>query len=130
MRRSDWLTFSAVILIIAGILRVIDAIWAFSYHGALPDGLQGALLGHSLTTYGWIWLITGVILIAAGALVLGPSDRPAAEVSRWVGIIAASLGAISAIFVMPYYPVWALLYIVLAVLVIYGLSAHYGEQSA
>jgi hypothetical protein len=35
MRRSDWLTFSAVILIIAGILRVIDAIWV--------------LLGHSLT---------------------------------------------------------------------------------
>jgi hypothetical protein len=49
MRRSDWLTFSAVILIIAGIPRVIDAIWAFGYHSALPDGPQGALLGHSLT---------------------------------------------------------------------------------
>ena len=71
-------------LIIAGIPRVIDAIWAFSYHGALPDGLQG----HSLQTYGWIWLIIGVILIAAGALLFGPSDRPAAEISRWMGIIA------------------------------------------
>ena len=128
MRRSDWLTFSAVILIIAGILRVIDAIWAFSYHGALPDGLQGALLGHSLTTYGWIWLIIGVVLIAAGALLFGPSDRPAAEISRWVGIIAASLGAISAVFVMPYYPVWSLLYIILAVMVVYGLVAGYGEK--
>jgi hypothetical protein len=57
MNRSGWLTFSAVVLIIAGIMRVIDAIWAFSYHGALPDGLQGAVLGHSLRTYGWIWLI-------------------------------------------------------------------------
>jgi len=81
MRRSDWLTFSAVILIIAGILRVIDAIWAFSYHGALPDGLQGALLGHSLTTYGWIWLVAGVILIGSGALLFGPSDRPSAEIA-------------------------------------------------
>jgi hypothetical protein len=129
MRRSDWLTFSAVILIIAGILRVIDAIWAFSYHGALPDGLQGALLGHSLSTYGWIWLIAGVILIAAGALLFGPSDRPAAEVARWVGIIAASLGAISAVFVMPYYPVWSLLYIIIAVVVMYGLIAGYGEKT-
>ncbi len=76
-----------MVLIIAGIPRVIDAIWAFSYHGALPDGLQGAL-GHSLQTYGWIWLIIGVILIAAGALLFGPSDRPAAEISRWMGIIA------------------------------------------
>jgi len=129
MRRSDWLTFSAVILIIAGILRVIDAIWAFSYHGALPDGLQGALLGHSLTTYGWIWLIAGVILIAAGALLFGPSDRPTAEIARWVGIIAASLGAISAMFVMPYYPVWSLLYIIIAVMVVYGLVAGYGEKT-
>ena len=129
MRRSGWLTFSAIVLIIAGIMRVIDAIWAFGYHGALPDDLNGALLGHSLRTYGWLWLITGVILIAAGALVLGPSDRPSAEVSRWVGIIAAALGAISAIFVMPYYPVWALIYIAIAIMVIYGLSAHYSEQT-
>src|SRR5271166_6739757 len=66
MRRSGWLTFSAVVLIIAGIMRVIDAIWAFQYHGAVPGNLQGALLGHSLATYGWIWLIIGIILIAAG----------------------------------------------------------------
>ena len=111
-------------------MRVIDAIWAFGYHGAVPDGLQGALLGHSLATYGWVWLIAGIILIAAGALVLGPSDRPGAEVSRWIGIIAAGLGAISAIFVIPYYPVWALIYIIIAIMVIYGLSAHYGDQTA
>ena len=130
MNRSGWLTFSAVVLIIAGIMRVIDAIWAFGYHGALPDGLQGAVLGHSLTTYGWIWLIAGVILIAAGALLFGPSDRPASEISRWVGIIAASLAAISAAFVLPYYPVWSLLYIIIAVMVVYGLSAHYDQKTA
>ena len=129
IKRSGWLTFSAVVLIVAGIMRVIDAIWAFGYNGSIPDGLRGALLGHSLTTYAWIWLIIGAILIAAGALVLGPSDRPAAEISRWVGIVAASLGAISAIFVMPFYPVWSLLYIILAVSVVYGLSAHYSEQT-
>jgi hypothetical protein len=87
-------------------------------------------LGHNLATYGWIWLVTGVILIAVGALVLGPGDQPSAEVSRWIGIIAAVLAAISAIFVMPYYPVWSLIYIAIAVMVIYGLSAHYGEQTA
>ena len=130
MRRSGWLTFSAVILIIAGIMRIVDAIWAFGYHGAIPGNLQGALLGHNLKTYGWIWLIIGVILIIAGASVLGPRDRPSAEVFRWVGIVAAALAAISAIFVMPYYPVWSLIYIAIAVMVIYGLSARYSEQAA
>jgi hypothetical protein len=130
MGRSGWLTFSAVVLVLAGIMRVIDAIWAFGYHGAIPDDLQGALLGHSLSTYGWLWLIAGVILIAAGILVLGPSGRPSAEVSRWIGIIAAGLNAIAAIFVMPYYPVWSLIDIALAVMVIYGLSAHFSDREA
>ena len=71
-----------------------------------------------------------MILIAAGALVLGPSDRPSAEISRWIGIIAAALAAVTAIFVMPYYPVWSLIYIAIAIMVIYGLSAHYSEQTA
>lgn len=130
MRRSGWLTFSAVVLVITGIMRVIDSIWAFGYHGPVPGNLQGALLGHSLATYGWIWLVTGVILIAAGVLVLGPADQPSAEISRWIGIIAAGLAAISAMFVVPYYPVWALIYIAIAVMVIYGLSAGFSQQRA
>jgi len=47
VKRSGWLTFSAVVLIIAGIMRVIDAIWAFGYHGAIPDDLKDAILGHT-----------------------------------------------------------------------------------
>ena len=63
-------------------------------------------------------------------MVLGPTDQPSAEISRWVGIIAAALAAISAMFVMPYYPVWSLLYIIIAVLVIYCLAAQYSEKTA
>jgi hypothetical protein len=33
MRNSGWLTFSAVVLIISGIMRVFDAIWAFGVYG-------------------------------------------------------------------------------------------------
>ena len=36
----------------------------------------------------------------------------------------------SAIFMMPYYPVWSLIYIAIAIMVIYGLAARYGEQAA
>ena len=36
---EGWLIFAAVVLGVAGIMRVFDAIWAFRYHGVLPLSL-------------------------------------------------------------------------------------------
>jgi hypothetical protein len=118
-RGDGWLTFASVILIFAGIMRIIDSLWAFRYHGALPDGLQNALLGDSLKNYGWWFLFVGLLLIFAGVAVLGRS-----QLGRWVGIIAAAIGGLSAMTWIPYYPVWSLIYVAMAVLVIYGLTAY------
>ncbi len=52
MRHSGWLTFSAVVLIMAGIMRVIDAIWAFGYHGTIPGNFQARCLGTALRLMG------------------------------------------------------------------------------
>jgi hypothetical protein len=84
--------------------------------------LHGAIFGRSLTGYAVIWLIVGIILVGAGFLVLKPGSLTA-EVSRWVGIVAAAIAGITAITWMPYYPVWSLIYVGAAVLVIYGLVA-------
>ena len=127
--RTGWVTFSAVILIVAGIMRVLDAVWAFRYNGAVVDDLHQALFGHSLTAYGWIWLIVGGILIASGFFLLSPTTTPA-HVSRWIGIVASAIAAISAVSWLPYYPVWSLVYIGIAVAVIYGLSAHFHNEPA
>jgi hypothetical protein len=124
MQRSGWLVFSAIVLIIAGIMRILDAIWAFRYNGTVVNNLHDAFFGHSLTTYGWIWLIVGAILIAAGFLVLSPTANLATDAARWIGIIAAAIAAITAVTWMPYYPVWAFIYIGISVMVIYGLAAH------
>ena len=124
MKRSGWLTFSAIVLIIAGIMRLLDAIWAFRYNGPVADGLHDALFGYSLTTYGWVWLIVAAILIAAGLLVLSPSAHLAADTARWVGVAAAVIAAITAMTWVPYYPIWSLVYVAIAIAVIYGLSAH------
>jgi hypothetical protein len=118
--------FSGIVLILAGIMRVFDAIWAFRYNGPVVNNLHDALFGHNLTTYGWIWLIVGVILIAAGVLVMGGTSV-AGEVGRWIGIVAAAIGALTAVSWLPFYPGWSILYIAIAVLVIYGLAAHYDE---
>jgi uncharacterized membrane protein HdeD (DUF308 family) len=127
MKRSGWLTFSAVIMIIAGIMRVLDGIWAFRYKGTPVDNLHQAIFGDSLTTYAWIWVIVGAILIMAGLLVMGEQTL-GSVLSRWIGVVAAGIMAITAASWLAYYPVWSLIYIGLSVLVIYGLLAHYDDR--
>jgi hypothetical protein len=121
---EGWLMFAAVVLIFEGIMRVFDAFWAFRYHGALPDGLQNALLGSTLKHYGWWYLLVALVLILGGVAVLSRS-----QLGRWVGIIAAVIGGLSAMAWMPYYPVWSVTYVAIAVLVFYALVAH-GSRGA
>ena len=118
-----WLVFSAILLMTAGVMRFFDGIWALNFNGAVPDGLKDGILGDSLSTYGWTWIIVGIILFLAGMGVLTRG-----QLARWIGIFAAAIGAISAIWWMPYYPVWSLMYILLAIFVVYGLSAHGGRE--
>jgi hypothetical protein len=122
---SGWLFFAGTILGLAGLMRVVDSIWAFGYKGALPDGLKDGLLGSNLTTYAWTWLIVGMVLIGASFAVLTRS-----QFARWIGFIAATIGALSAVAWMPYYPVWSLVYIAIAVLVFYALARYGGPEGA
>jgi hypothetical protein len=72
----------------------------------------------------WVYLIVGIVLIGSAGGVIARSPF-----SRWIGIIAGAVMAISAIWWMPYYPVWSLLYVVIGVLVIYGLAVYGGRES-
>src|SRR3954451_18714543 len=65
-----WLLFASIVLICAGIMRILDAIWAWRYNGVVPAEFQSAVLGHNLDTYGWLWSIVGIVLILAGVAVL------------------------------------------------------------
>jgi len=121
---SGWLFFAGTVLGLAGLMRVIDSIWAFSYKGALPDNLKDGVLGSSLKNYAWVWLIVGIVLLICSVLVLVRS-----QFARWIGIIGAAIGAVSAIAWMPYYPVWSLVYIGMGVGVIYALTVYGGREA-
>lgn len=124
-RGEGWILFAGIVLMVAGVMRLFDAIWAWRYHGAVPENLQKALFGSTLSTYGWLWLVVAIILFLAGLGVLARS-----QISRWIGVVAGALAAISAIWWIPYYPVWSLVYIGIGVLVIYVLVAYGSRESA
>jgi hypothetical protein len=122
-RGGGLLVFSAILLGVAGIMRIFDAIWAFRYHGVLPQQFEGAIFGTSLKTYGWVYLIVAAVLILCALLVVQGS-----QLGRWVGIVAAVIGCISAIWWMPYFPIWSLTYIVICSVVIYALAEYGGGK--
>ena len=125
MRGQGWLFFAGTILGLAGLMRLIDSFWAFRYHGAIPAGLQNGVLGSNLKNYAWAWLVVGIVLIAASVLVMVRS-----QLARWVGYLAAVVAGLSAMTWMPYYPIWSLTYVALAVLVFYALARYGGRQTA
>jgi len=120
---SGWLFFAGTVLGLAGIMRIIDSIWAFGYKGALPENLKNGVLGSNLKNYAWTWLIVGIVLVLSSFLILVRS-----QFARWIGFFAATIGAVSAMTWMPYYPIWSLTYVGIAVLTFYALARYGGRE--
>jgi hypothetical protein len=123
-RGAGWLYFAGTILGLAGLMRIFDSFWAFRYKGALPDGLRDGVLGSNLKHYAWLWLIVGIILVISSFLILVRS-----QFARWVGFIAATIGAVSAMAWMPYYPIWSMTYVGIMVFTFYALARYAGREA-
>jgi hypothetical protein len=121
-----WILMSMIVLLTAGVMRIFDGIWMIHNSNSLSSTtLAGSLLGTSFKTYGWLYLLLGVVLILV-ALGLAAGS----EVCRWLGIAAGAVLAITAIWWIEYYPVWALVYVGLGFGVIYGLAMYGGNEQA
>jgi hypothetical protein len=121
---GGWLIFAGTVIGLAGLMRIVDSMWAFRYKGNLPDGLRDSVLGSNLHTYAWTWLIVGIVLIVASVFILARS-----QIARWIGYFAAAFAALSAMTWMPYYPIWSLTYVAVAVMVFYALARYGGRDS-
>lgn len=72
-----------------------------------------------VTTWGWIHLILGIVILAAGF------GLYTAQVwARTVGVILALFSALVAFAWMPYYPIWGIIFVAVSVAVIWALTAH------
>jgi hypothetical protein len=83
------------------------------------------LLQLDATTWGWIHLILGVIVVLAGFAVMAGRTW-----GRVVGITLAMLSALANFAFIPYYPFWSLTVIALDVFVIWALAAHGRDVAA
>lgn len=126
-RGEGWLVFSGIMLMLAGVNLFLNGLWALNASSRVESAFKDTLLfsDTNLDTWGWIYLVVGVLLVAAGIAVIGR-----AQWARWVGVVAASIGAISAFFWLfnPNFWVSSLVAVILNVLVVYGLVSYGGTE--
>src|SRR5437879_9720748 len=87
---TGWVLFAGVMLSISGVFKIFDALWAFKYDNVVSKDVQTIVFEHDLSSYGWVWLGVGIMLMLAGFAVLGKSQW-----ARWIGIVAASVATIT-----------------------------------
>jgi hypothetical protein len=113
-----WAGFAGFMLILIGIMDIIQGLVAL-----IDDEFyvvtQEFIFEFDVTTWGWIHLILGAILIASGVGIF--SGNVAA---RTVGVILAGLAAIANFMWLPYYPIWSIIVISISIAVIWALTAH------
>lgn len=107
--------FAGVLLFVDGILAVIKGI-----AGIASDDVYARINDYTfkfnVTSWGWIHLILGVILVLIGWGIL-----KGAAWARGVGVGLAALSLVANFIWLPYQPVWAIISIAIDTFVIWAL---------
>ena len=112
------IVFAGVAMVMIGAFHALQGLVALFNDDFYVVG-QKWIFEFDLTTWGWIHLLVGVLVLVAGFFVFN-----GAVWARAVGIAVAALSAVLNFMWLPYYPIWSLIIIALDVLVIWALSVH------
>lgn len=115
---GGFIVFAGIAMVVVGSFQAIQGLVALFNDDLYVVG-QKWIFEFDLTTWGWIHLIVGIGIAAAGLFLFS-----GAAWARFVAIGVAGVSAILNFMWLPYYPLWSLVIIALDVLVIWALAAH------
>lgn len=121
-RRSGWITFAGVTVLIVGAYNALSGIAALSDDDTVASQVNEVLYGIDLTAWGWFWLIVGVLQLITGVLILNRNMW-----GLWLGVAGASLSAMMTVFVIFVFPIWGIAVLALDFLVLYALLTRSDE---
>lgn len=115
-----WLAFAGFMITIIGIMNVVYGIAAIDDANFYVANAKYVVA--DLNTWGWIMLLVGILQIGAAVSIWNRS-----EWGRWVGIFSAGCNSIVMLMFLPAYPLLALSFFAVDILIIYGLFAYGGR---
>jgi hypothetical protein len=117
-----WIVFAGIMMVMLGTFHAIDGLVALfkdDYYLVADNGLA---IQVDYTVWGWVHLIAGIIVVAAGVALFAGKTW-----ARVVAIIVALISAILNITFLAAYPIWSTIMIAVDILVIWALTVHGGE---
>jgi hypothetical protein len=115
---AGWISFAGFMMILLGSFHAVAGLVGIVNDQFYVKGSK-YIFQFDRTTWGWIQLLVGIIVVLAGFGVFS-----GAVWARTVGVILAVVSAIAAFAWLPWYPVWAIAIIVVAIAVIWALTMH------
>lgn len=124
---NPWATglalFAGIMMVMVGIMDFFYGVMAVANDDIFVN-TRNYTLQFSTTSWGWIHLVLGVLLVAVGAGVLMGKGW-----ARMTGIFVVALAGIGNFFSMPYYPLWSIVLLGIDVFVIWGLATAHAEEA-
>ena len=115
---AGWIMFAGVVMITVGIFQAFAGLVGIledEFYAVTPD----YVVQFDATTWGWIHLVIGLIVLAAGFGVFSGN-----VLARTVGVFAAVGSMIAAFFWIPWYPIWGIIVIAIDLAIIWALTVH------
>jgi hypothetical protein len=123
---AGWIGFAGTLMLIIGAIDFFQGLIALIEDEYFVVTASGFLVV-DLTAWGWILMIWGVLLVCAGLGLLTAQGW-----ARWFTIVVVSLNFLAQLGFLgnTQYPLWSLTVIALNIIVLYALTARWGESKA
>lgn len=120
----NWVRFGGVMMAVLGGFGVIEGLVALLSPTYFVT-VGGTVLALNLTTWGWLHIVIGALVLATGLALLG--DAP--SWARAVGTGLVAINMIVQLAWLPAFPLWSIILLVMDVLVLYALIATWGARA-
>jgi len=110
---------AGILMVLAGFFHLIQGLVGLVNSDDFYVVTREYVFDLDLTTWGWLHVILGVVVAAAGVGLF-----QGAVWARTVAVVVASVSIIANFMWLPYYPIWSLVVMAFGVLVIWAVTTH------
>ena len=113
-----WTAFAGIMMVLMGGWWIITGLVAIVNDEFYVVGEEW-VFQFDVTTWGWIHLLLGIVILISGFGLFTANVW-----ARTVGVIIAVIAALVGFAWLPWYPIWAIIFIAVSVAIIWALTAH------